>query len=133
MLSTDPAGGSALQDQAGQSHRPGLRHLGTTQLRARTGASSTENINDYLDIFQELQVDPMYHSIFWTSVIYRYRQSSRHLPLLKRGTEKSIRQMSDDILRAYGVRIWGAVSTWRSELVDGEEMLLYEKDGQDTR
>ena len=133
VLRTDLASRSAFQDQADRRDRHGLRNLGTIQLRARTGANFTEIINDYLDIFQELQIDPMFHSIFWTSVIYRYRQGSRHLPLLRRGTEKSIRNMSDDILRAYGERIWGAASGWRSGLEEGEETLLYEKDGSNAR
>jgi hypothetical protein len=112
---------------------PGLQHLGTTQVRPRTGDHFTETISDYLGFFQELQIDPMYHATFWTSIIYRYRQTTRHLPLLKRGTEASIKNMTDDVLRAYGERVWGHKSEWRSELAEGEEMLIYDKDGANTR
>lgn len=131
--SLDHAAQPVLQGQSDLHHQPGLRHLGTSQVRQRTGARFTETINDYLDIFQELQIDSMFHGVFWSSVIYRYRQGSRHAPLLKRGTVASIRTMSDDILRAYGWRIWGEKSGWRSKLVEGEERLLYHKDGPNTR
>lgn len=109
--------------------QPGLRHLGATKLRARTGDQFTETMNDYLDTFQELQISTMFQPAFWTSIIYRYRQGTRHLPFLRRGTEASIKNMSDDILRGYGGRVWGADSGWRSNLAAGEEMLLYDKDG----
>ena len=112
---------------------PGLRHLGTTKLRARLGGRFTETMNDYLDIFQELQISKLYYQTFWSDVIYRYRQSTRHLPLLKRGTEVSIKNMSDDILRGYGKRIWGLESAWRGNLSAGEEMLVYDKDGPNDR
>ena len=124
---TDLASQPALQNQAG------LRHLGTIQLRPRTGDRFTETINDYLDIFQELQIDPAFQASFWSNVIYRYRQGSRHAPFLKRGTEASIKNMSDDILRGYGDRVWGPKSGWRRGVAEGEEMLLYEKDGANTR
>jgi hypothetical protein len=112
---------------------PGLRHLGTKRLRARVAPRFTETINDYLDIFQELQISPQYHQGFWSNVIYRYRQSTRHLPFLKRGTEASIKNMSDDILRGYGKRIWGSDSTWRGSVPAGEEMIVYDKDGPNDR
>lgn len=92
-----------------------------------------ETISDYIDLFHEFQIDPMYHASFWTDIIYRYRQATRHLPLLKRGTDASIKNMSDDVLRAYGQRVWSQVSEWRSDLADGEEMLLYDKHGPNTR
>lgn len=130
---TDTTSGPALQSQSGLQGRPGLQHLGTTQVRPRTGDHLTETISDYLGFFQELQIDPMYHATFWTSIIYRYRQTTRHLPLLKRGTEASIKNMTDDVLRAYGERVWGHKSEWRSELAEGEEMLVYDKDGANTR
>jgi hypothetical protein len=130
---TDTASGPALQSHSDLQGRPGLQHLGTTQVRPRTGDHFTETISDYLGFFQELQIDLMYHATFWTSIIYRYRQTTRHLPLLKRGTEASIKNMSDDVLRAYGERVWGHKSEWRSELAEGEEMLVYDKDGANTR
>jgi hypothetical protein len=114
-------------------NEPGLRHHGTKGLRLRPGERFTETINDYLDIFQDLQVSPSFHQVFWSDVIYRYRQGSRHLPFLKRGTEASIKNMTDDILRGYGTRIWGLQSTWRGNLAAGEEMLLYDKDGTNAR
>lgn len=130
---SDRAAQPVLQGQSDLHDQPGLRHLGTSQVRQRTGSRFRETINDYLDIFQELQIDPMFHEVFWTSVIYRYRQGSRHAPLLKRGTVASIKTMSDDILRAYGWRIWGDKSGWRGKLAEGEERLLYHKDGPNTR
>ena len=130
---TDCASQPAFQGQSGLEDQPGLRHLGTTQVRARTGDRFTETINDYREIFQELQIDPIFQGVFWSSVIYRYRQGSRHTPLLKRGTEASIKTMSDDVLRAYGKRMWGPASGWRSGLAQGEEMLLYDKNGANTR
>lgn len=130
---TDCATQPAFQDQSNDQHQPGLRHLGSTQVRARTGDHFTETINDYLDIFHELQIDPVFYEVFWHDVIYRYRQGSRHVPLLKRGTDASIRTMSDDMLRAYGWRIWRPDSDWRSGLAEGEQMLLYEKGGANTR
>ena len=89
----------------------------------------TESMDDYLDIFQELQVDPAFQASFWTDIIYRYRQFSRHAIFLKRGTHASIKNMSDDILRGYGERIWGQTSSWRSGLATGEKMLLYDRTG----
>jgi hypothetical protein len=132
-LRIDPATGTAFLGQPDLRSLPGLQHLSTTQVRGRTGASFTETIEDYRDILQELQIDPRFRNVFWSSVIYRYRQGSRHLPLLKRGTERSIKTMSEDVLRAYGQRVWGPNSGWRSGLAEGEEMLLYEKDGANTR
>lgn len=123
----------ALQGPSGLLAHPGLRHLGTSQVRARTGDRLTETINDYLDIFQELQIDPTLHTVFWSGVIYRYRQGAGHASLLKRGTEASIRNMSDDILRAYGSRIWGEKSEWRSGPAQQEEELVFDKNGPNTR
>lgn len=130
---TDAATGSTFLDQADLRNLPGLRHLGTTRLRPRLGTRFIETIDDYADLFQELQIDPTFRNVFWSSVIYRYRQGTRHLPLLRRGTGASIKTMSDDILRAYGQRIWGPKSEWRSGLATGEVMLLHEKDGANTK
>lgn len=124
---TDIASHPALANQTG------LQHLDTRHVRLRTGDQFTESVSDYIGMFQELQIDPVYHGAFWSDVIYRYRQSTRHLPLLKRGTAVSIKTMSDDILRGYGVRIWGPNSEWRRVLAAGEDMLLYDKDGDNTR
>ena len=132
-LRTDVATGSTFLGQTDLRRLPGLRQLGTTRLRPRLGTRFIETIDDYVDIFQELQIDPAFRNVFWSSVIYRYRQAPRHLPLLKRGTEISIRTMSDDVLRGYGQRVWGPQSAWRSGLVTGEEILLYEKDGFNTK
>lgn len=130
---TECASQPALQGPSGLSGQPGLGHLGTTQLRLRTGERTIETINNYLDIFQELQIDPTFQGVFWSGVICRYRQGSRHAPLLKRGTVASIKTMTDDVLRAYGGRIWGPNSGWRSGLAAGEEMLLYDKNGGNLR
>jgi hypothetical protein len=111
---------------------PGLRNLGTKRLRQRVASLFTETMDDYHDIFQELQISPLYYQGFW-SVIYRYRQGSHHLPFLKRGTESSIKYMTDDILRGYGMRIWGLQSTWRGNVAAGEDILLYDKDGPNDR
>ena len=126
---TDVASQPAFQGQPTDQGQPGLRHLGTTQVRLRTGARMTETMDDYRDIFQELQIDPAFQASFWTDIIYRYRQFSRHASLLKRGTQASIRNMSDDILRGYGERVWGQTSSWRSGLATGEKMLLYDRNG----
>jgi hypothetical protein len=112
---------------------PGLRHLGASQVRRRTGTNYTETVDDYVDIFQELQIDREYYWGFWHDVLYRYRQQTNHAPLLKRGTEAAIRTMSDEILRAYGYRTWGVNSAWRAPLPRGDEMLVYDKDGDNSR
>ncbi len=93
----------------------------------------TETMDDYLDIFQELQIDPAFQASFWTDIIYRYRQFSRHATFLRRGTQASIRNMSDDVLRGYGERVWGPASKWRSGLAIGEKLLLYDKNGTNER
>lgn len=133
MYRTDCAAQPTFRGQSGDPTRPGLQHLNAAQLRLRTGDQLTETIDDYIDVFQELQIDPVYHNTFWHDVIYRYRQAPRHATFLKRGTAASIKNMSNDILRAYGLRIWGPKSGWRSGLAQGEKPLVYERAGDNSR
>lgn len=121
------------EPEQGRKDRPRLRHLPSAQVRRRTGDRFTETMEDYRDLFEELQIDPKSYAVFWSSVIYRYRQASGHAPLLRRGTDASIKNMTDDILRAYGPRIWVPHSEWRKALAEGEESLLYEKNGPNAR
>ena len=127
---------SKLTDARGedsQSHLPGLRHLTSQQVRWRPRERVTESIEDYHDFFHDLQIDPAQYQVFWSEVIYRYRQSGRHMPLLRRGTDASMKNMNDDLLRAYGERIWGEQSTWRRCLEEGESSLLYKKGQTESR
>ncbi len=129
----DVASQPDFQGQPTEQGQPGLRHLGSTQVRTRTGARLTETMDDYHDIFQELQIDPAFQASFWIDIIYRYRQFARHAILLRRGTQASIKNMNDDILRGYGERVWGQTSSWRRGLATGEKMLLYDRSGANER
>jgi hypothetical protein len=106
------------------------RPKGST-LRQRHQLNINESINDYVDLFRNLQLRPELYTRFLDGVLKVIRQ--KNIKELQRGTDASIRHLSSLLLRGYRTIVWKEGSEWLledSELDEGEERLRHGRDNE---
>jgi hypothetical protein len=108
----------------------GDRPKGST-LRLRHQLNVNESVDDYADLFRNLQLRPELYERFSDGVLKVIRQ--KNIKELQRGTDASIRHLSSLVLRGYRTIVWKEGSEWLledSELDEGEERLLHGRDNE---
>jgi len=121
---------SSLVDDARSEIVTGSRPKGST-LRQRHQLNINESVDDYADLFRNLQLRPEFYERFSDGVLKVIRQ--KNIKELQRGTDASIRHLSSLVLRGYRTIVWKKGSEWLledSELDQGEERLLQGRDNE---
>jgi hypothetical protein len=121
---------SGLLDDARSEIVAGDRPKGST-LRQRHQLNINESVDDYADLFRNLQLRPELYERFSDGVLRVIRQ--KNIKELQRGTDASIRHLSSLVLRGYRTIVWKEGSEWLledSELDEGEERLLQGRDNE---
>jgi hypothetical protein len=100
-------------------------------LRQRHQLNTNESVDDYTDLFRNLQLRPELYERFLDGVLKVIRL--KNIKELQRGTDASIRHLSSLVLRGYRTIVWKEGSEWLledSELDEGEERLLHGRDNE---
>jgi hypothetical protein len=121
---------SGLIDDTRSEIVTGDRPKGST-LRQRHQLNINESVDDYADLFRNLQLRPELYERFLDGVLKVIRQ--KNIKELQRGTVASIRHLSSLVLRGYRTIVWKGGSEWLlddSELDEGEERLLHGRDNE---
>ena len=121
---------SSLLDDARSEIVVGDRPKGST-LRQRHQRNINESVDDYADLFRNLQLRPEFYERFSDGVLKVIRQ--KNIKDLQRGTDASIRHLSSLVLRGYRTIVWKKGSEWLLEdleLDQGEERLLQGRDNE---
>ncbi|KAK5053210.1 hypothetical protein LTR84_002184 [Exophiala bonariae] len=100
-----------------------------TQLRKLNQGQASEKEHQgaiYKDLYRQLQITPALHDRFYLQVLRIVR--NKHIDDLKRGSEASIRTLTDLLLRGFGGHVWEEYKGWLlpvDQLDEGEERLNY--------
>ncbi|KIX96628.1 uncharacterized protein Z520_07894 [Fonsecaea multimorphosa CBS 102226] len=108
-----------------------LRGVPGTELRKLTDIAiiaAESNGELYAPIFRQLQIRADKYQDFHSGVIRILR--NKHHKIIQRGTDASVRDMTDFLLQGFGYIIWKADSDWvldETDLDEGEAKLIYVK------
>lgn len=111
-----------------------LSDVPSTQLRKLNHRQASEKEHEgalYKDLYRQLQIAPSLHDRFYLQVLRIVR--NKHIDDLKRGSEASMRLMTDLLLRGFGSHVWEERKGWLlpvDQLNEGEERLTYVRGDQ---
>ncbi|KIX05097.1 uncharacterized protein Z518_05969 [Rhinocladiella mackenziei CBS 650.93] len=122
----DPAQGSDEDTAQTSNDLSGLGADKVTKLSEVLSRNNEVQGLAYDTIYQQLQIRPEKRQEFYNGVIRNIR--NKHHVEIKRGTDTSIKNISNLLLRAFGYLVWAPDSAWLVDIADldeGETRLVY--------